>query len=63
MSNAYVSVEGIARRYPGATTIFEDVWFDVAPRRIRLPGRPFRLRQDHVLNILAGLEAPRRGRR
>ncbi|WP_128564221.1 ABC transporter ATP-binding protein [Methylobacterium crusticola] len=63
--DAYVSIEGIARRYPapgGAeTTVFENLW-------LRLRRSEFVCMIGHsgcgkttVLNILAGLEAPSAG--
>jgi nitrate/nitrite transport system ATP-binding protein len=56
----YVSVEGIARRYPGAT-IFEDLWFDVKRGEFVCLVGHSGCGKTTVLNILAGLEAPSEG--
>jgi nitrate/nitrite transport system ATP-binding protein len=60
MSNAYVSVEGIARRY-GPTTIFEDVWFGVARGEFVCLVGHSGCGKTTILNILAGLETPDEG--
>jgi nitrate/nitrite transport system ATP-binding protein len=57
---AHVSVEGIARRFPG-TTVFEDVWFHIARGEfICLVGHSG-CGKTTILNILAGLEPPDAG--
>jgi nitrate/nitrite transport system ATP-binding protein len=56
----YVSVEGIARRYPGAT-IFEDLWLDVKRGEFVCLVGHSGCGKTTVLNILAGLEAPSEG--
>jgi nitrate/nitrite transport system ATP-binding protein len=56
----YVSVEGIARRYPGAT-IFEDLWFDIRRGEFVCLVGHSGCGKTTVLNILAGLEAPSDG--
>ncbi|MES2712766.1 MAG: ABC transporter ATP-binding protein [Pseudomonadota bacterium] len=60
MSNAYVSVEGIARRYPGAT-IFENLWFGVKRGEFVCLVGHSGCGKTTVLNILAGLEKPSDG--
>jgi nitrate/nitrite transport system ATP-binding protein len=60
MSNAYVSVEGIARRY-GPTTIFEDVWFGIARGEFACLVGHSGCGKTTILNILAGLESPDEG--
>jgi nitrate/nitrite transport system ATP-binding protein len=60
MSSAYVSVEAIARRYPGAT-IFEDLWFSVNRGEFVCLVGHSGCGKTTVLNILAGLEAPSDG--
>jgi nitrate/nitrite transport system ATP-binding protein len=59
-SRAYVSVEGIARRYPGAT-IFEDLWFDIRRGEFVCLVGHSGCGKTTVLNILAGLTAPSEG--
>ncbi len=65
MTDKFVSLEGIAKRYPapggGATTIFEDLW-------LRMERDTFTCIIGHsgcgkttVLNILAGLDTPSSG--
>ncbi|MCG6205422.1 ABC transporter ATP-binding protein [Rhodopseudomonas sp. HC1] len=65
MVDRFISIEGIAKRYPaaggGATTIFEDLW-------LSLPRGEFGCVIGHsgcgkttVLNILAGLDEPSEG--
>jgi nitrate/nitrite transport system ATP-binding protein len=56
----YVSVEGIARRYPGAT-IFEDLWFDIRRGEFVCLVGHSGCGKTTVLNILAGLTAPSEG--
>jgi nitrate/nitrite transport system ATP-binding protein len=56
----YVSVEGIARRYPGAT-IFEHLWFDIRRGEFVCLVGHSGCGKTTVLNILAGLEAPSDG--
>jgi nitrate/nitrite transport system ATP-binding protein len=56
----YVSVEGIARRYPGAT-IFEKLWFDIRRGEFVCLVGHSGCGKTTVLNILAGLEAPSDG--
>jgi nitrate/nitrite transport system ATP-binding protein len=58
--HAYVSVEGIARRY-GPTTIFEDVWFGVARGEFVCLVGHSGCGKTTILNILAGLETPDEG--
>ena len=60
MTNAYVSVEGIARRY-GPTTIFEDVWFGIARGEFACLVGHSGCGKTTILNILAGLESPDEG--
>ena len=65
MSDRFISIEGIARRFPapggGTTTVFEDLW-------LSMPRGEFVCMIGHsgcgkttVLNILAGLDAPSNG--
>jgi nitrate/nitrite transport system ATP-binding protein len=54
---AYVSIEGVARRY-GPTTIFQDVWFGIARGEFVCLVGHSGCGKTTILNILAGLEAP-----
>ncbi len=51
MTDKFISIEGIAKRYPGAgggtIAVFENLWLVDGARRVRLRDRAFRLRQDH----------------
>ncbi len=64
MSNAekFISIEGIARRYPGpggkTTTIFEDLWLPMRRGEFVCMIGHSGCGKTTVLNILAGLEAP-----
>ncbi len=60
MTRAYLSVEGIARRYPVAT-IFEDLWFGVDRGEFVCLVGHSGCGKTTVLNILAGLETPSAG--
>ncbi len=64
MPQKFISIEGIAKRFGGraaATTVFEDLWLPMQRGDFTCIIGPFRLRQDHVLNILAGLDLPSAG--
>jgi len=54
---AYVSVEGIARRYPGMT-VFRDLWLEVRRGEFVCLVGHSGCGKTTVLNILAGLDAP-----
>jgi nitrate/nitrite transport system ATP-binding protein len=57
---SFVSVEGIARRFPG-TTVFEDVWFGVGRGEFVCLVGHSGCGKTTILNILAGLEPPDAG--
>jgi nitrate/nitrite transport system ATP-binding protein len=65
MSDRYISLEGIARRFAapggGRTTVFEDVWFTVAKGEFVCMIGHSGCGKTTVLNILAGLDAPDAG--
>ena len=64
-SEKFISIEGIARRYPapggGATTIFENFWLQVPKGEFVCIIGHSGCGKTSVLNILAGLEAPSEG--
>jgi nitrate/nitrite transport system ATP-binding protein len=65
MNSRFISLEGIARRYPapdgGATTIFEDLWLTMASGEFTCTIGHSGCGKSTVLNILAGLDAPSEG--
>ena len=66
MNPRFISLEGIARRYPApgggaSTTIFEDLWLGVAQGEFVCVIGHSGCGKTSVLNILAGLEAPSEG--
>ena len=64
MTDKFISIEGIARRYPGATgttTIFEDLWFSMNRGDFSCIIGHSGCGKTTVLNILSGLEAPDEG--
>jgi nitrate/nitrite transport system ATP-binding protein len=65
MSDRFISVEGIARRYPAPggtqTTIFEDIWFSVAKGEFACIIGHSGCGKTTILNTLAGLELPEDG--
>ncbi len=65
MIDKFISVEGIARRYPGAgassTTIFENLWLSMGRGEFGCVIGHSGCGKTTVLNILAGLDAPSEG--
>ncbi len=65
MTNKFISVEGIARRYPkpggGKTTIFDDLWFSMNKGEFSCIIGHSGCGKTTVLNNLAGLELPEDG--
>jgi len=65
VTNKFISVEGIARRYPkaggGKTTIFEDLWFSMNKGEFSCIIGHSGCGKTTVLNVLAGLEPPEDG--
>lgn len=60
MTLPLLSVEGVARRF-GGTTVFEDIWFTVAPGEFVCLVGHSGCGKTTILNILAGLESPDAG--
>jgi len=65
MSEGFISIEGIARRYPaaggGQLTIFEDIWFSMKRGDFACIIGHSGCGKTTVLNMLAGLELPDSG--
>ena len=65
MSDHFISIEGIARRFPAsggsATTVFENVWLAMSRGELACIIGHSGCGKTTVLNILAGLDAPSSG--
>jgi nitrate/nitrite transport system ATP-binding protein len=65
MPDKFISIEGIAKRYPapggGATTVFEELWLAMARGEFVCMIGHSGCGKTTVLNILAGLDAPSEG--
>ena len=65
MTDKFISIEGIARRYPGAgggtTTVFENFWLSMARGEFGCVIGHSGCGKTTVLNILAGLDQPSEG--
>src|SRR6186997_163347 len=65
MTDHFISIEGIARRFPApggsATTVFEDVWLSMSRGEFACIIGHSGCGKTTVLNILAGLDAPSSG--
>ena len=65
MTDKFISIEGIARRYPaaggGETTIFEDLWLSMNRGEFGCVIGHSGCGKTTVLNILAGLDEPSEG--
>jgi nitrate/nitrite transport system ATP-binding protein len=65
MTEKFISIEGIARRYPapggGTTTVFEDLWLSMKRGEFVCVIGHSGCGKTTVLNILAGLDAPSTG--
>src|SRR6187455_2620039 len=65
MSDHFISIEGIARRFPAsggsATTVFENVWLSMSRGEFACIIGHSGCGKTTVLNILAGLDAPSSG--
>ncbi len=66
MTTNFISVQGLARRFPdptgsGETTVFDNVWFDVAEGEFFCVVGHSGCGKSTILNILAGLDHPSAG--
>jgi nitrate/nitrite transport system ATP-binding protein len=64
MTDKFISIEGIAKRYPapsGTTTIFENLWLSVARGEFVCVIGHSGCGKTTVLNVLAGLDTPTEG--
>ena len=64
MTDKFISIEAIAKRYPGAggvTTVFENLWLSMARGEFACVIGHSGCGKTTVLNILAGLDAPSEG--
>ena len=65
MTEKFVSIDGIAKRYPGAggatTAVFENLWLSMARGEFACVIGHSGCGKTTVLNILAGLDAPSEG--
>jgi nitrate/nitrite transport system ATP-binding protein len=66
MSKAFISVEGLTRRFPessgaGHLTVFEDLWFGVEEGEFACVIGHSGCGKSTILNILAGLDEPSEG--
>src|SRR5262249_35636289 len=65
MTDKFISIEGIARRFPaaggGTTTVFEDLWLSMRRGEFVCIIGHSGCGKTTVLNILAGLDAPSAG--
>src|SRR3982075_3401031 len=65
MTDKFISIEGIARRYPGADggqiAVFENLWLAMARGEFGCVIGHSGCGKTTVLNILAGLDAPSEG--
>ena len=65
MTDKFISIEGIAKRFPapggGTTTVFEDLWLSMARGEFVCVIGHSGCGKTTVLNILAGLDTPSAG--
>jgi sulfonate transport system ATP-binding protein len=65
MSQAFISVEGLTRRFPeaggGQLTVFENLWFTVAEGEFACVIGHSGCGKSTILNVLAGLDTPSEG--
>src|SRR5881296_448018 len=65
MTDKFISIEGISKRFPapggGTTTVFEDLWLAMARGEFTCVIGHSGCGKTTVLNILAGLDTPSEG--
>lgn len=66
MNPGFISVQGLAKRFPdptgkGETAVFQDIWFDVAEGEFFCVIGHSGCGKSTILNILAGLDTPSAG--
>jgi nitrate/nitrite transport system ATP-binding protein len=61
MTDKFISIEGIAKRYQGGTAVFENLWLSIGRGEFTCVIGHSGCGKTTVLNILAGLDSPSEG--